>query len=232
MRAGRKVLLICAVAGLLGVGGARAANPVTNGGFETGALGPWQATGVVTVAAGSVSNIAPAEGNFQAVISGFPGTVSQVALEALLGLAPGALNSINHIGDPFAGSAMAQTFDLAAGDWVEFSWAFVPNGSGASFNNDDYLFYTLHLVSETPSSVIILTNNLGTAGPIPYQVHNTGPVAASGQYILGFGIYNNASTGSNIDPIALIDVVIPEPSAVAAIGLGALALLVARRRRG
>lgn len=209
------------------------AMPITNGGFETGSVGPWRSTGVVSVASGSVSNIAPAEGNFQAVISGFPGTVSQVALETFLGLAPGALNSINTIGGPNDGSAMAQTFDLAAGEWVEFSWAFVPNGQSSGGGVDlDYLFYTLHLVSTTPSSVVVLTNNATTAGPIGYQVHNTGPVAVSGQYILGFGIFNNADFGSNTDPIALIDAVIPEPSAMVALGLGALALLIARRRRG
>jgi len=208
-----------------------AAMPITNGGFETGALGPWTATGVVSVAAGSVSNIAPAEGSFQAVISGFPGTVSQAAMETFLGLAPGALNSINTIGGPPEGSAMAQTIDLAAGDWVEFSWAFVPNGQASSGANLDSLFYTLHLVSDTPNSVVVLTNNAVSGNPIGYQVYNTGPVSVSGQYILGFGIFNNASIGGNIDPIAMIDAVIPEPRAMVGIAVGALALLIARRKR-
>ncbi|MCC6353031.1 MAG: hypothetical protein IT577_04040 [Verrucomicrobiae bacterium] len=212
---------------------AMASTPITNGGFETGALAPWRSTGVVSVATGSVSNIAPAEGSFQAVISGFPGTVSQAALETFLGLAPGALNSINTIGGPADGSAMAQTIDLQAGDWVEFSWAFAPNGQASGSENLDSLFYTLHLVSATPSSVVVLTNNAASGSAIGYQVHNTGPVAQSGQYVLGFGVFNNASFGSNIDPIALIDAVIPEPSAVCAVALGAAVLLVCGvRRRG
>lgn len=220
----------CAAVAALGANHA-GAMPITNGGFETGAIGPWRSTGVVSVASGSVSNIAPAEGSFQAVISGFPGTVSQAAMETFLGLAPGALNSINTVGGPPEGSAMAQTFDLAAGDWVEFSWAFVPNGQVAAGANLDSLFYTLHLVSDTPNSVVVLTNNAVSGSPIGYQVYNTGPVPVSGQYILGFGIFNNATIGGNIDPIALIDAVIPEPSAMVGVGLGALALLIARRRR-
>ncbi len=130
---------------------------------------------------------------------------------------------------------------IAAGSSISFKWDFLPNGSTADPVQNDVAFYTLHLdgVAGTAANVFTLSSTIASGGnPTGYQMVTTGPLVA-GDYVLGFGVYDNADgnmgNGNFFRADLLIDAVtvIPEPSTVSLLllGLSAGGYCLRRRRR-
>ncbi|MDQ2868680.1 MAG: PEP-CTERM sorting domain-containing protein [Verrucomicrobiota bacterium] len=213
------------------------AAPLQNGGFETGSFSPWTTAGVDTVT-GTSNSVAPVEGSFQAVIdTPHSGTATQAQLESFLGLASGTTSVYNSAGGQGGGSAFGQTFDVTSGQIITFQWDFLPNGNDTNSGQNDTAFFTLHLASDTSSSVIFTLSSTATSGgnPTGYQTYLSSPLAA-GTYFLGFALNDQKTPVGAYNaqrPTLLIDNVsaIPEPSTFALLALGGVAGAASLLRR-
>ncbi|RUT00222.1 hypothetical protein DSM106972_076700 [Dulcicalothrix desertica PCC 7102] len=179
---------------LAGVSGAQAA--VVNGNFSTNNFTGWQTIGNASVV------------NQKAEINA-GGNTNKFDLEGFLGLASGALNTINTA--PTFGSAIKQTISVAAGDTLKFDWL---------FDADDYLpyndfsFYSISSAANLLADVALVGNYGQTSDQTTYTFAN------AGTYTIGFGVMNsldNALSGTRltVDNVEAV----PEPLTI----LGTLA---------
>ena len=120
------------------VWGAMSLGPIVNGTFATGDLSGWNSLGTAA-AVGTLGNIVPTIGNYQAQIASgnggyalsptpvFP-DVPVATLEATLNLPAAVLTTaLPNNNTPFAGSAIYQSFTATAGTTLTFDWNFATN---------------------------------------------------------------------------------------------------------
>lgn len=225
-----------------------AAAQLANGGFETGSLSPFTASGNATIQTSAFGS-GPVQGNFDALISNGPGVdtggadaVSAGALETFLSLAAGKLTAQSAT----TGSAIKQTFSAASGSTLFLNFNFLTNESTPSTFFNDFAFLTLQQ-GAGPVQFVPLADTT-SPGFVPSNTFdiNTNPFAASetgfrlfdsksagltfaktGSYTLGLGVVNVNSSGSPSAPgtevtsALLVDgvSVVPLPGAVWAAAL-------------
>jgi hypothetical protein len=223
---------------LLGLARPAAADPIVNGGFESGNFSGWQTTGDASVVGASIGS-SPTQGAFQAFLTtasqqgdfnNFSGTDAVVAstLESFLGLAPGSL------GTAVEGSAIKQTITANAGEVIRFDYKFLTTEG----SNNDFAFVTLPALSTLAdtttgpffSSAVILDPVFGD----PTQETAFGTfsftIPVTGTYTLGIGVVDQTDefipSGLLIDNAVLAQPgqVVPEPSSLALFGLAATCL--------
>jgi hypothetical protein len=218
---------------------------VTNGGFESGLTG-WGAIGNA-VAQGPLTPgtpiINPDAGNSHALVTsgnnqGGDLSVVPGAIENFLNLSAGSLASINAVA--FRGSAISQVLTgVNAGDVLTFSWNFVTTETTPSVTNNDFSFFSLSRTGGVSTTTLLAnTNSVFTSianGSFTAQTgyrQSTFEFLTAGDYTLGFGAVNaqdgNFNSGLLIDQVSITAV--PEPTSLAAVGLGGLLLSLRRRR--
>lgn len=106
----------------------------SNPGFESGDLTDWNSVGSVGVT-GQGFGSGPTEGVFEALLSNGPGAVSDTAIETLLGLSSGALDSLGN-GNVTEGAALRQSFAATAGEFYAADWNFLTSELTPSTLND------------------------------------------------------------------------------------------------
>lgn len=206
---------------------------VLNGDFSSG-LTNWTSMGDVSVQAGSAflttasvafDDDAPslaAAFNY----SGIAAAAASNELDVFSGLAVDALDP-----DPgsliyaFEGSAMKQTFNVAAGDVLSFNWKFVTNDVAA-----DYAYVVINGVKSdlgvsssaaTPSSPFAFESSMGVFNQF---------FASAQTVTLSVGVVD-VNDFSGTTALLVDNVQVPEPNAVGLGLMGAVALLVRRRRQ-
>ena len=220
----KKILLFAVLAFF--VTSSTQAVPLANGGFESGDFTSWSTIGTNQVT-GAFSGSGPAEGSFQAVIqTPDNGTVNQASLETFLALQAGSLSGLNSsqgLMSQAGGSAIKQTpITITAGQMISFQWDFLPGGTTTAPAQNDRAFFTFHLdsVTGTGTNVIELASTFLPGGG--YATFITDPLPA-GDYLLGFGVFDNFSLATNLfRPDLLIDNVrvIPEPGTLSLLAVG------------
>lgn len=182
--------LAASILGLLSLSTVLVAAPsqaaVVNGSFESG-LNGWTSTGFVLVIDNTIG-AAPTNGNFQAVLSTYPSTVSATSLEGFLGLSAGSLNGLNK-GAVTRGSAIKQTFTANAGDVVSFDWNFLTTEATPNPGYNDFAFASLTGLTELAdtSSTTFVNSLTPFREETGYQTASY-TIATGGTYTLGIGV--------------------------------------------
>lgn len=243
----KTILTLCIV--WLTLLGSSSSAAIVNGGFEDApAFNGWQRVGLTSIQT-SGFGINPTQPTQQALIrtgnnppanTGVSladmATFLTVTQAELIAIAPGANQN---------GSAIKQTISVSAGDELTFDWNFVTSeGAG---NPQDPAFFSVKHTNSGATDVFFLADpsdadpsNGGTVFVNPEFARQTtyngsGPYqfALDGDYVLGFGVLNLddrfGSSGLLIDNVVLKAV--PEPTALAGLGLLGLSLTMRRRRR-
>lgn len=205
-----------------------AASPLfaqVNPNFDTNLSG-WTTTGDASVRDGTAylttaTSVGPGDdgvSNFN-----FSGTniVDSLALETFAGLASGALDP-----DPansvfaFEGSAIKQTFNVQAGDFIGFTWQLLTNeasGNDYAFVFLDGVFATLGTsASATPTSIYGFSRATNT-GSFLSSTFTTAQTIT-----LTVGIVDAGSDGATSSALRFDTVTIPEPSTYALLALSAV----------
>ncbi len=213
---------------------------VLNGGFEDagGSLAEWTVFGTVQASAGNdyPPQINPDAGSTAARI--ISGAIGVADLETDLGLQSGDLGMIADGDAPTVGSAISQTINVLAGQYLTFRWNYA---SSESFPFNDYSFFG-YALNGGGSGVFRLSSAdelppFGQDDSVKVSGWQTGSYlfAESGQYTIFFGSLDAGDTiipsDLWIDSVGLGDgAAIPEPSALVLSGLGLLGVLALRKR--
>lgn len=214
---------------------------IVNGGFENSTqFFGWTEAGLTSIET-SAFGIAPTELTHQARLhTGDSGEGNLLALATALNVSESDIT--NFLPTAFSGSAISQSIIVDNDDILNFDWNFVTTES--STTKQDTAFFTLRRASEAPEFFFLAnpTPTPTTSAPAPYTTqtgyHTVNPSVPftfdfAGTYVLGFGVVN--SEDANFPSGLLIDNVrvtaVPEPTALAGLGLVGLALTMRRRRR-
>lgn len=212
---------------------------VVNGSFEDPNAGfGWDREGIGGIV-GSGFGVNPTDGAFQALLQtgdgGVGNTGSSVAdLATFLSITPADITAVAP--NAFNGTAMSQAITVNALDTLTFDWNFL-TAEGAG-NPQDTAFFSLGPAGAPPT--FFLANPANAAGgPVGIFARQTGyntyshQFATGGNYVLGFGVVNVTDA---FGPSALLFdnvklTAVPEPTALAGLGLLGLSLALRRRRR-
>jgi len=216
---------------------------VTNGGFESGLTG-WTSAGNA-VALGTVAGtpVVNPFGSSHGLVSSGDGGVGDVsltvsALASALNLSPGTISALG--ANAFRGSAVSQVLtNVNVGDVLTFSWNFLTNETTPSLNSNDFSFFSLGQTGGLSTAVLLANTNSAFTpivnGPFSAQTGYQSTqftFTVAGDYTLGFGAMNVpdgfGNSGLLIDQVSITAV--PEPTSLAAVGLGGLLLSLRRRR--
>ena len=191
------------------------AQVLSNGGFETGTLAPWNVTGVARVETASFG-VQPVEGRRQAFLNSNSPVFATDLERALFESSNGQLSGLGN-GIAYQGSVITQTTTVAAGQSVRFSYDFLTNEDpGDPIHANDFAFVTLGDTILTLASVEDPPKGLTLAPASTGFTSHTGYVSfnfdvAPGTYTLGFGIVDvddgATPSGLLVDNVA----VVPEP---------------------
>lgn len=212
---------------------------VVNGSFEDPNAGfGYEREGLAGIV-DSGFGVNPTDGSFQALLrtgdGGVGNTGATVAeLATFLSITPADIAAVAP--NAFNGSALSQVITVNALDTLTFDWNFL-TAEGAG-NPQDTAFFSLGPTGAPPT--FFLANPANAAGgPVGIFARQTGyagysyQFADAGNYVLGFGVVNVTDA---FGPSALlIDNIkvtaVPEPTALAGLGLLGLSLTFRRRRR-
>ena len=216
-----------------------------NAGFEDGNLTSWNTTGDVVVTQsisdfqtdsyGGIGSINTFEGMYMAQLSA--GTIGANSLASIMGVTETALEATNNGANATDGSLMYQSTTANAGDSFTFNWNFVEEDY---LPYDDWAFYGVQF--ENQATQLFKFASLGVTGPSSGASINgweslTVNIAQTGAYKFYFGVVNTGDTA--LDSTLFIDGIsgtgtlstdVPEPSSIAILSLGLLALIRFRKR--
>jgi hypothetical protein len=222
-------ITICVIMLTLAVLPNIASADVTNGGFETGDFTGWSTIGVASIETAAYG-AGPTEGSYQALVISEDGSlVSDSTIETFLGLAAGTLDGLID-DDATAGSAIKQTITASAGDMLTFDWNFLTDemvGTVPDFTFVSIVSGTSEILADVGSSTFV--SSATTFSNETGFTMFTYTFPTSGTFTLGFGVMhawdNEVDSGLLLDNVTII----PEPTTICLLGLGALSLL--RRKR-
>ncbi len=249
-----KIMLSLSFAWLSLASSACFAGTVLNGSFEND-FTDWSTQGIATIET-PIFGVAPSparpfDGVNQALIRSAAGVVGDVAVANLAAFLSIPVSQINANGrDAIRGSGVAQVItNIKVGDTLSFNWNFLTSQTPSALFND----FAILSVSRTggTQSATLLADTGAIATPFGFtgdffsrQSRNPDPLVPplapttftfteAGDYTIGFGVFNATDSsfpsGLLIDNISLTAV--PEPTALAGLGLFGLALTFRRRRK-
>lgn len=217
-----------------------AAGPVVNGGFEAGNLSGWTLSTFSLGSAPLSPNFlfgSSFEGNYFAQLStailGVTG-VTAAGGNTQLGLTAGTL------GTTFAnlnrGVVLTQNVAVAANSKLTFACKFSTLESNfLRIRRNDVSFFSISGPGTNVVFPLADVNQVGSLGSTGWLTDKSYTFANAGAYTIGFGVYNrnNNTVSSTVRLDAVQIQAIPEPGAVAfgVLSFGAVAGLIARRRR-
>ncbi len=102
--------------------------------FETGDFTDWTVLGDTNIETSNFG-VNPTDGNYQALLTSGYSSVSDLQLEAFLGLNHGELDSLISK-NATEGSAIKREITVEAGDTLEFNWNFLTNEGTPNYYND------------------------------------------------------------------------------------------------
>ena len=217
---------------------------VVNSGFEDAPdFNGWVTEGLTSIET-SAFGINPTDPTRQALLrtgDGGVGTTGASLADLATALSIATTDITAVAPNAFNGSAISQSIaGISAGDTLTFDWNFLTSEGAA--NPQDTAFFSISRVGGTPQT-FFLANPANATTPFavgdfsrqttynsltPYQF------TEAGSYVLGFGVVNLTDrfgpSGLLIDKVTLTAV--PEPTALAGLGLLGLTLTIRRRRRG
>ncbi|MCA9182832.1 MAG: PEP-CTERM sorting domain-containing protein [Planctomycetales bacterium] len=222
------------------------AGTVLNGSFENDYVN-WSSQGNATIETSAFGGVNPTDGAKQALIrtndgAGADETVSNLA--SLLFKIPEAQITALATDTAQAGSGLTQVITgVNVGDKLNFSWNYLTSEAAGITNNDFGFFSISTNAIGGPKTAMLLADTNAVTTPFSsaenYFSRQTGysPMSytfnVAGDYTIGFGIVNVTDTtfrsGLLIDSVSLTAV--PEPTALAGLGLVGLALTLRRRRK-
>lgn len=213
---------------------------VINGSFE-GGLSDWSTIGLATVETSAVG-VTPADANNQALIrtnDGASGDATIANLAAFLSIPVSELNASGR--DGVRGSGLKQVItSVNAGDKLTFSWNYLTSETPGSPTNNDFAFFSVSRAAGALPGTLLADTNAATSNFTGALFSKqSGYMAGSyvfaeaGDYTIGFSIVNATDeffpSGLLVDKVSITAV--PEPTALAGLGLCGLALTLRRRRR-
>lgn len=149
------------------------------------------------------------------------GGVSDTVIETFLGLDAGALDAFNSE-DATNGSAIQNTFTVAAGDVLTFDWRFQAN---------DYLPYNDFSFYSIGSSLSKLADvqQVGDFGSKTSQTSYT--FTTAGTYSVGIGVLNSRDTAFSSN-LTVANGVVPEPITIlGSLTAGAFGVVLRRKQK-
>jgi hypothetical protein len=216
---------------LFAAGNARAANLVTNGGFETLSSGPgqlgfntnatgWTTTGYNFVFAPGTADTTGGTGQFGNLQLWGPGNGSANGLPAT---SPAGGNYLAADG-AFEVGPLSQTINgLVAGDKyvVSFYWA---GAQQSGFTSPTTEQWSVSLGSETQSTAVVNNASEGFTGWMHQSLTFTADGTSDILTFLAVGTPNGVPPFSLLDGVTLNAVAAPEPASVALLGFGLVGL--------
>jgi hypothetical protein len=161
-------------------------------------------------------------------------------LAAFEGVTTTALNALAAPSAVVEGSGLVQTLSLSAGATVTFTWDFK---TAEDASGKDYAFYTLHPANDMSSSLVTkiagpadanTSLGLGTFNRETGFQTTTIPVPSTGSWVLGFGVADASSLGTDSALVISSLTGVPEPwawSLVSGLALGGFAFVRRLMRR-
>lgn len=203
---------------------------VTNGDFETGDLTGWTLIGYGSAQNSSIG-VTPSAGSFQGYINNTGNfSASAATVVTSLGVSGPAILALG-AGTPTTGSSISQDVTVSAGDVLSFDWNFLTDEHNEGVAYNDFVIFTISSSAFFLASRDSTFFTLDLASPptgFDGQTHwatQTYTFPSTGTFKLGFAVFNVGDAGH--DSVLLVDSVsiVPEPSSIGFLAIGAIGLL-------